>query len=112
MKLGKTHSKRDANPKKNLDRAVGCSELVRPVRSKSRVAGGMGGKVACRLLTAVYFDNCDFTLVRGYSETRNPQLQPLPVPERKHLSAAGDWSSNAGSEEEKTVRLSQTARLR
>ena len=69
----------------------------------------MGGKVACSLGTAVYFDNCDFTLVRCYNRMLKLQLQPLRVPERKHLPTAGDWSSNVGSKAEKAVRLSQTA---
>ena len=50
----------------------------------------MGGKVACSLGTAVYFDNCDFTLVRCYNRPVKHQLQPLCAPERKHLPTAGD----------------------
>jgi len=72
----------------------------------------MGGKVVCSLRTAVYFDNCDFTLVRCYNRPVKHQLQPLRVPEREHLPTAGDWLSNVGSKAEKAVRLSQTARLR
>ena len=36
--------------------------------------------------TAVYFDNCDFTSVRGYTKTVNPQSRPPRVPEAASCS--------------------------